>query len=198
MKNRPDTKLPREDWVIGMIQYNLHQKQQGEKHRMYGPLYLDRKIEELEELLAGRLPDKERTKAVAALERYRELRAEFGIGSLLDQEAGAEGDDPALSPWAVQRSKNQCKTYVAQQIIIDRIARVNREYSKLYSDAAYFVRRKVWGYLHCGEQLEIDTDYLVHCMEKKYDVREIDDDTVGETILEARQIFRELMLTPQD
>lgn len=196
MKNKLDFKLPREDWVIGMIQYDLEQAQLAEQKRMYGPSYLDEGIREARELLDENLSEKEHESISVKLEELLEARRRYGPDCYFQTDEIDEGEE--LSPWALEKARKHGITHVARQLIIDRMGKLNREQGRRMGDIAHLVRRRIRGYLYSMEIVESDAGALLNDIANRYDVPDIDEEAIDETIAKAREIFAELMLTPLD
>lgn len=195
MKNKLDIKPPREDWIIGAIAYDLEQMQLEERRQMYGPAYLDRRIEELsEDLEKSEYPEDQELEARALLEKYRQARRNYD-NALMQ----SDDDDESFSQWAVEQARIHCITYVARQLIIEKMQTMNATIGKYWgNDIAHRVRKEVWEYLQSDPALENDIGELISHAVETYGVLDMTEETIDAAISEARHIFHQLMLTSQD
>lgn len=197
MEKKLDIKPPREDWFVGAITYNLEQLQTEERRQMYGPGYLDIRIEELQsDLEKGEYKEEEEREARIRLEKYKEARRNYenSVGECDDADDGVE----TLSPWAIESARIHCITYVARQLIIEKMRLMNQQLGKYYgNDIAHRVRAETGEYLTQGPALESDVGKLISYAVETYHVLDMDEDTIDLSIAKAREIFNELMLTDE-
>ena len=176
-------KLPNEDPVIGLLAFSLEQEQRRHRASMAGPVYLEKRIRELQGDLdiAVWLTPKERQEKNDLMDFYVHQRQQFQQQEM----------------WNRETSYDHGLAYAARQMLKQKLEELNKKYGRTSVDISGRVNQELAALAENEDELRAIGTVVLNKLETEYDVQNIHPDSVDDLLEIFREVYERFMLTTE-